>query len=85
MNETPGPLPPINLNEMVKDMPGPKQLSLADINAKYRLVSCVDCGRGGHTHNTLMRVVLSIATGELGYACDDHVGKYIRPKDLKRK
>lgn len=90
MNEEPKAIPIVgekrlDLDKIAAEHDGPKPVSLVDFNREHHISACVVCGRGGHTRTTLIRVVLSISTGELGYACQEHAVKYIRLKDLKRR
>lgn len=65
--------------------PRPPTLSLADANRIFSICSCRVCGVGGHTGHQLYKVVVHPLTLDEGFACQQHVSQFLRPKDLKRK
>ncbi len=50
---------------------------------KTNLLSCIDCGRGGHTRNVLFAIWTDIPNRLKGYACNLHVDNHYRLKDLR--
>jgi hypothetical protein len=82
MNEEVKPIPVVgekrlDLSKIATEGDSNKSMSLVDYNRANNINACIACGRGGHTRTTLIKVVLSISTRELGYACKEHAVKYI--------